>query len=126
MDEGSSFTLSLADVHDPSTADTAAGFTVQFDCGGGFSPSGACTAVDDPSQAVRARIADKDGGETILSAVVTVANVAPSVTITAPASGALYEVGGTTPNRLLHVVLGGKDAPPSRLSELGTRGFSIE
>ncbi len=39
---------------------------------------------------------------------------------------ALYEVGGTTPNRLLHVVLGGKDAPPSRLSELGTRGFSIE
>jgi hypothetical protein len=94
-DEGSSFTLALADASDPSAADTAAGFTIEFDCGtgAGFAAEATCVALDDPSQAVRARIADKDGGETILTADVAVANVAPSVAITGPPSGSLYRVG---------------------------------
>ncbi|HEX6130342.1 MAG TPA: PKD domain-containing protein, partial [Actinomycetota bacterium] len=93
VDEGSAFTLALADVSDPSAADTAAGFTVEFDCGAGFGASATCTALDDPAHAVRARIADKDGGETILTGSVAVANVAPAVTITGPPSGSLYRVG---------------------------------
>ncbi len=93
VDEGSAFTLALADASDPSAADTAAGFTVEFDCGAGFGASATCTALDDPAHAVRARIADKDGGETILTGSVAVANVAPAVTITGPPSGSLYRVG---------------------------------
>jgi hypothetical protein len=93
VEEGSSFTLAVADLTDPSAADTAAGFTVEFDCGGGFGPSATCTALDDPAHAVKARVADKDGGQTILTGSVPVANVAPSVTITAPAAGSLYQVG---------------------------------
>ena len=93
VDEGSSFTLAVADVADSSAADTAAGFTIEFDCGAGFGPSASCTALDDPAHAVRARIVDKDGGETILTGSVPVANVPPSVTITGPPAGSLYQVG---------------------------------
>ncbi|HEX6130527.1 MAG TPA: PKD domain-containing protein, partial [Actinomycetota bacterium] len=94
-DEGSTFTLALADASDPSAADTAAGFTIEFDCGtgAGFAAGATCVGLDDPSQAVRARIADKDGGETVLVGSVPVANVAPSVTITGPPAGSLYQVG---------------------------------
>ena len=67
VDEGSTFELAVADIADPSAADTAAGFTIAFDCGAGFGPSATCTALDDSAHAVRARIRDKDGGETILS-----------------------------------------------------------
>lgn len=87
VDEGSSFSLSLTDLQDPSEADTLAGFTVTYDCGDGvgFQSSAACTALDDPSQTVTARIADKDGGYNEYSAVVLVENVAPTVgAITAP------------------------------------------
>ena len=91
--EGSPFTLAVADLADPSAADTAAGFTVEFDCGAGFGPSATCTALDDPAHAVQARVTDKDGGATILTGSVPVANVAPNVTITGPPAGSLYQVG---------------------------------
>jgi hypothetical protein len=93
VDEGSSFTLAVADIADPSSVDTAAGFTVRFDCGAGFTASATCTALDDPAQTVRARITDKDGGATTLTGSVAVANVAPSVRITGPPAGALYQAG---------------------------------
>jgi hypothetical protein len=70
VNEGSPFTISLSDPSDPSQADRNAGFTYQFDCGGGTfstaSPasSGTCSAIDDPGQTVRGRIIDKDGGQT--------------------------------------------------------------
>jgi hypothetical protein len=87
VDEGSTFTLALTDPHDPSEADTNAGFTYSYDCGNGagFRSSAACTAIDNPGQTATARIADKDGGYTGYSAMVAVNNVAPAVgAITAP------------------------------------------
>jgi PKD domain len=93
VDEGSTFTLAVADLADPSADDTSAGFTVEFDCGAGFAAAATCTARDDPAQGVRARIVDKDGGATILTGSVPVANLAPSVAITSPPTGSLYQVG---------------------------------
>ena len=101
VNEGSPFTISLSDPSDPSQADRNAGFTYQFDCGGGTfstaSPasSGTCSAIDDPGQTVRGRIIDKDGGQTTYSGTVTVVNVAPSLVVTAPVDGALYAIGST-------------------------------
>lgn len=79
--EGSPFALSLVGAHDPSEADTVAGFTITFDCGAGagYQSSASCVAIDNPSQTVRARIADKDGGYSEYTAVVPVSNVAPTV-----------------------------------------------
>jgi hypothetical protein len=87
VNEGSPFSLALTNPYDPSVADTMAGFTYSFDCGNGagYQSSAACTAIDNPSQTVRGRITDKDGGYTEYTAVVTVNNVAPTVgAITAP------------------------------------------
>lgn len=86
VDEGGSINLSLTDPVDPSQADTAAGFSYAFDCGDGKGygpPSNSntttCTALDNPSQTVKVRITDKDGGSTEYSADVSVNNVAPTV-----------------------------------------------
>ena len=96
--EGSTFALSLSSPHDPSSRDTLAGFSYAFDCGAGYGPpattsTAICTAIDNPGVTVRGKITDKDGGSSEYSATVPISNVAPSVTITAPASGALYQVG---------------------------------
>lgn len=79
--EGGPFDLALVGAYDPSEADTVAGFTITYDCGdgAGYRSSAACTAIDNPSQTVRARIADKDGGYSEYTAVVPVSNVAPTV-----------------------------------------------
>jgi PKD domain len=94
-DEGLTFALALVDPTDPSEADVAAGLTLEYDCGlgAGYQPGATCTARENPSQAVKARVTDKDGGSTEYTATVSVRNVAPSVTITAPPSGAVYQVG---------------------------------
>lgn len=92
-DEGSTFTLALENAADASQADVAAGFTLEYDCGAGYQASATCTAIENPSHAVWARITDKDGGATEYEAAVAVANVAPSVAITGPPSGSLYQVG---------------------------------
>jgi uncharacterized protein len=74
---GSPIAVALTSPSDPSTADTAAGFTYAFDCGGGTfvaaaGPTASCTTVDTGTPVVRGRITDKDGGSTIYSATVTV------------------------------------------------------
>lgn len=92
VNEGSSFSLSLTSPSDPSPADLAAGFQYAFDCGdsAGFSPYGlassvTCPAADNGTPSVKGKLKDKDGGETLYIANVTVNNVAPIVgPITAP------------------------------------------
>jgi hypothetical protein len=58
-------------------------------------PSADCTAVNDPGVDIRAQITDKDGGSTQYAAHVIVANLPPSVQITAPAALTAYPVGTT-------------------------------
>ena len=85
VDEGSGFQLSLDGAFDPSSADTAAGFTYSFDCGdgsgyGGFSGSATatCATNDNGTRNVAARIRDKDGGTTSYTDTVAVHNVPPT------------------------------------------------
>jgi len=84
VDEGSSFTLSLTDPADVSSADEAAGFTYAFDCGdgSGYSEFGqdntaSCATTDNGDRAVGGKIKDKDDGITDYTATVTVNNVDP-------------------------------------------------
>jgi uncharacterized protein len=74
---GFAFALSLSGPHDPSTADTAAGFTYAFDCGSGYgafgSSSGAtCPTSDVGTRSVGGKIRDKDDGVTEYRATVEV------------------------------------------------------
>jgi Bacterial Ig-like domain len=66
---GFPFALSLTSPHDPSTADTAAGFTYAFDCGSGYGAFGSastasCPASDVGTLSVRGMIQDEDGDVT--------------------------------------------------------------
>ncbi|HWI50777.1 MAG TPA: PKD domain-containing protein, partial [Symbiobacteriaceae bacterium] len=79
VSEGDTFAVALVNAHDPSMADTAAGFAKSYDCGAGYSGTAACTAIDNPDITVMAKIMDKDGGSSEYTAVVPVMNVAPSV-----------------------------------------------
>jgi hypothetical protein len=74
---GFPFALSLSDPQDPSSADTAAGFTYAFDCGGGYgafgsSATASCVATDVGMLSVGGKIRDKDGGVTEYRATVEV------------------------------------------------------
>jgi hypothetical protein len=76
---GSTFTLSVSDLADPSPADVAAGLAVAFDCGAGagYGPFGAtttatCATSDTGSRTVGARVRDKDGGVREYTATVNV------------------------------------------------------
>jgi hypothetical protein len=74
---GYPFTLSLTGAHDPSSADTAAGFQYAFDCGSGYgafgsSPSVSCPTDDIGTRTVHGKIQDKDGGVTEYTATVQV------------------------------------------------------
>ena len=91
-DEGGTFTVSVVDVADPSTADVSAGFEYAFDCGGGMgafgtAASATCPAVNDPAAAVRAAVRDRDGGTSEYAGDAAVANVAPSVAALAGPAG---------------------------------------
>ncbi len=91
VDEGGAAAVGFADQADPSSADTAAGFTYNYDFGadGTFeivessSPTADLPAnllLDGPgSVAVRAQIVDKDDGVTELTTTITVNNVPPNV-----------------------------------------------
>jgi predicted extracellular nuclease len=77
---GFSFTLSLTDPVDPSSADTTAGFTYAFDCGDGAGygafaarSSRSCPTTTTGTRTVRGQIKDKDGGVTPYTATVRVA-----------------------------------------------------
>ena len=108
VNEGSTIAFSVAGISDPGTADVAAGFGYSFACdAGAFSAygttnSGSCAAPDGPATVtVRAKVRDKDGGESAaFSVVVTVTNVAPTATFNAPSSaneGTTFNVSLTNP-----------------------------
>ena len=96
--EGAPVALSLAGAADASGADRAAGFEYAFDCGAGYgafgrSATASCVADDNGVREMRARVRDKDGGESEYAASVTVDNVAPRVASLEPvtvASGESY------------------------------------
>ena len=85
VDEGSSFQLSLGGAFDPSSVDTAAGFSYAFDCGDGsgygdFSTTATatCPTNDNGTRDVAAKIRDKDGGTSTYTDTVAVHNLAPT------------------------------------------------
>ena len=62
--------LSLANAHDVSSADEAAGLTFAFDCGLGYGGFGAASSVSCPTsdnglRSVHGKVRDKDGGVTV-------------------------------------------------------------
>ena len=76
---GFPFTLSLSGAHDPSTADTAAGFTYAFDCGAdsgygafGTAATASCPTGDVGTRSVAAKIRDKNGDVTEYTGTVSV------------------------------------------------------
>jgi len=74
---GFPFTLSLTSPHDPSAADTAAGFQYAFDCGTHYGAFGSASSVSCPTddtgtRTVHATIRDKDGGTAEFTATVQV------------------------------------------------------
>jgi streptogramin lyase len=100
LNEGQLINLALVNPADVSSVDTAAGFTYAFDCGDGsgygvFSTdsSASCPTPDNGLRTVKGKIRDKDGGVTEYSAPLTINNVAPTVKINGPESGAIYPVG---------------------------------
>lgn len=96
VDEGAPFSLTIADVSDPSSDDTAAGFDFAFDCGdGSFGEWGAnlatCPTDDNGTRTVRAKVRDKDGSESLYTATLGVANVAPTATLVIDPAGTVDE-----------------------------------
>jgi PKD repeat protein len=88
VNEGGTFTISIAGGTDVSSADRTAGFTYQFDCGNGFGPpssssSVTCAAADNPGYEAQGRIIDKDGAANSYGAFSQVNNLNPSVTLAA-------------------------------------------
>ena len=82
-DEGHALSFSLAEVSDPSGADSA-GLTYSFDFDGdgvyevvGGSPAVSHVFDDNGDYTVHARVSDKDGGSSEYSALVAIRNVAP-------------------------------------------------
>lgn len=104
VDEGSSFTLQLSDVADPSGADVAAGFTYAFDCGDGAgygayasTASASCATTDNGTRSVKGKVMDKDGGASEYTASVVVNNVAPTIlTLAASSYGPMPVTGVVT------------------------------
>eukprot|EP00457_Paulinella_chromatophora_P000197 gb/GEZN01000197.1/.p1 GENE.gb/GEZN01000197.1/~~gb/GEZN01000197.1/.p1 ORF type:complete len:1504 (-),score=136.48 gb/GEZN01000197.1/:450-4961(-) len=84
--EGETVTLTFSDAADASSADTLAGFKFHFNCGDGvFVGASAgtldCIFKDDGTYVVVGKISDKDGGFTLYTSNVVVANVNPTATL---------------------------------------------
>ena len=102
VNEGDNINVSLTSPSDPSSVDTAAGFTYAFNCGSGYgafgpSNSTSCPTSDNGTKTVKGKIRDKDGGEREYTKDVAVGNVAPQVTVTSPTFGTLYAKPATVP-----------------------------
>jgi hypothetical protein len=87
--EGRPIALALQSGADPSSADTAAGFSYAFDCGAGYgsfstSKTAACQAADNGPLTVKGKIKDKDNGTTEYTAIVAITNAAPTATFQVP------------------------------------------
>jgi hypothetical protein len=102
VDEGSNINVALATPSDPSSADTAAGFTYAFDCGDGngysnFGSTGSatCPTKDNGTRLVAGKIRDKDGGVTEYEAEMLVQNLLPAVGAISVSPTDLVEIGGT-------------------------------
>jgi predicted extracellular nuclease len=81
---GAPFALALTNPHDPSSTDTAAGFTYAFDCGNGYgaftsSSSTVCSTTATGPRNVGGKIRDKDGGTTEYRATVQIQVTAASL-----------------------------------------------
>ena len=94
INEGGSATVSFSGASDPSSVDSAS-LHYAFACAGGSlaavtyadggtSDSTSCAFADNGAFTVSGKIMDKDGGSNEYATVVTVANVAPDVTLTGP------------------------------------------
>jgi PKD repeat protein len=113
--EGSKFTISFTNPLDPSSVDQAAGFTYAFDCGNGYGAfsapnSAGCPTVDNGSIPIHAKLRDKDGGVQEYTALQTVTNVVPNVTLNA-ASSQKIKVGGSFTVNGSFTDAGVQDAP---------------
>ena len=121
VSEGSAATVSFTGVSDPSSVD-AASLHYAFDCAGGSlaavtyaaagtSSSTPCTFNDNGSFNVTGVIIDKDGGRHSASTSVTVDNVAPTATFTAPDTavdeGDSFNISLDDPQDVAADVLGG-------------------
>jgi hypothetical protein len=90
VNQRQAITVLFTNQFDPSSADTTAGFTYAFDCGSGYGPEVAdsvasCVAGTGPSQTIRGKIIDKDGGVTERTRTVTINDVTnPRVKSMAP------------------------------------------
>ncbi len=105
VNEGRAFTLSLTSPSDPSSADTAAGFTYAFDPGDGsgylpFSQSNSISfpTNDNGTRTVKGKIRDRDGGVTEYVGSVTVNNVAPIASLSNSSGGSVFEGQGVVVN----------------------------
>jgi PKD repeat protein len=81
--EGSPVTVALTGAADTSPVDQAAGFEYAFDLGSGYGAFGASNAAtftpaDNGTYTVRAKVRDKDGGETEYTATVVIDNAPPA------------------------------------------------
>jgi hypothetical protein len=80
VNQRQSFTVLFTNQFDPSSADTSAGFTYAFDCGSGYGPTvtdsvASCAAGTGPSQTIKGKIFDKDGGVTERTRTVTINDI---------------------------------------------------
>jgi hypothetical protein len=87
--EGDPIDLSLTDLSNPNQWEPGVSFA--FDCGSGYgafgpSSTAACPTTDNDSLTVKGKLMNLDGGVSEYSAAVTVANVAPTASLSAPAT----------------------------------------
>jgi hypothetical protein len=97
IQEGDRIRLTLSDSYDPGAEDRMAGFAYTFDCGqegvpniiNSPSPEFDCRYLDDGTITTQATIQDNDGGQSVYTQTLQIANVAPSIDSLHAASEAL-------------------------------------
>lgn len=137
VNEGTTYTIRLKDVVEPSSVDFPL-LEYAFDCGSGYgafstSASETCSAIDNPGGVVRGKVRDKDGGESEYSATVTVLNVAPTITsmtvtggpiavTTAATLSATFTDPGTLDTHVASIAWGDGTTTPGTVTETNGSG----